>query len=225
MKRIKVLIILFFLTISHSVSALIITEVQIAGDQTDNDYVKIYNEQEVDSHADGWRLRKKSSTGQEYSLRVFPKDTIIPSGHYLIWANSKNGFPEQIGASLSSTGTLSSDNSIALIDSNGIIVSSVAWGQGREQFQEGLKHLPNPEPNQQIIRRETEGVYQMTQSNIDDFHLTEVTFASTELDFIPSVPLRRRAQSMTGLILAAIIVSLCVGKLFTLYYQDNYKIS
>ena len=189
MKRIKVLIILFFLTISHSVSALIITEVQIAGDQTDNDYVKIYNEQEVDSHADGWRLRKKSSTGQEYSLRVFPKNTIIPSGDYLIWANSKNGFPEQIGASLSSTGTLSSDNSIALIDSNGIIVSSVAWGQGREQFQEGLKHLPNPEPNQQIIRRETEGVYQMTQSNIDDFHLTEVTFASTELDFIPSVPL------------------------------------
>lgn len=225
MKRIKALTILLFLIIGHSASALIITEVQIAGDQTDNDYVKIYNEQEVDSHADGWRLRKKSSTGQEYSLRVFPKNTIIPSGDYLVWANSKNGFAEQIGADLSSTGALSSDNSIALIDPEGVIVSSVAWGQGREQFQEGLNHLQNPSPNQQIIRKETEGVYQMTQSNIDDFYLTEISLSSAELDFIPSVPLRRRPQSMTGLILAAIIVSLCAGKLFTLYYQDNYKIS
>ncbi len=210
----------------NSASAdLIITDIQIAGDQTDNDYVKIYNEGEQEVVVSGFRLRKKSSSGQEYSIRVFPKDTNIPAKDYLIWANSRNEFAEKIGAHLTSTSTLSKNNSVALVSPDGQIISAVAWGEGSSQFIEGTVSLPNPESNQQIMRKLIDEIYQSTQSNIDDFYLTGSATSLVEMSHPPSIPLRRKAQSPLGLILAAIIVSLSAGKLFTFYYQDNFKIS
>lgn len=219
MRRLE--IILALLLIAEPVSAVIITEVQIAGDQADHDYVKIYNSQAEDLDLSGFRLRKKSSTGREYSLRVFPRGTIIAAHDYLLWANSRSGFAESMEAELESTATLANNNSVALFCPEGEILSALAWGQGSDQFQEGDVLLPNPEPHQQIKRKQFDDVYQATGSNMDDFFLTEMPSVEIEAARQKSVPLRRRPQPIFGLILGAVVVSLFAGKVFSLYYQKD----
>ena len=52
---------------------LLIVEVQIAGEKANNDFIKIYNPTDSDLDISGYKLRKRSSTGGESSIRVFPE--------------------------------------------------------------------------------------------------------------------------------------------------------
>lgn len=220
MKKISFLILTLLLW-AQPASALIIVEVQIAGDQADHDYVKIYNNQDQEIDVSGYRLRKKSISGKDYSLRLFPRETVVPAQSYLTWANSREGFAESIQADLSSTATLAINNSVALIDSSGQVVSAVAWGQGQNQYQEGHSRLPNPEANQLIKRKTVDGVYQVSQSNFDDFYLTELPTPNPVISFEESIPLRRQSAPWLNLILLAVAISLILVKIFNIYYQKK----
>jgi len=202
-----------FFLMAGPASALMITEVQIAGDQTDHDYVVIHNPLNESIDLSGYSLRKKSSTGRSHSLRVFPRGTTISETGYLTWANSRDGFAEKIEAGLASTATLAKNNSVALIDSDGQRLSSLAWGEGSEQFQEGVP-VSNPEPNQQIKRKHDDH-YSDTGSNLDDFYLTDRPHS----DKIPLVEPYRRYQPRTiaGPAIAALLVSLFSVKIFNIY--------
>lgn len=215
------LLVLFLLLVAPSASALMIVEVQIAGDQADHDYVRIYNSLDREIDVTGYRLRKKSSSGKDYSLRLFPKDTFVGPQDYLTWANSREGFAESLGADLSSTATLSANNSVALINAEGEVISALAWGQGHNQYQEGLLRLPSPEPHQQIKRKSVNESYQNSQSNFDDFYLTELPVSEQTLFVEEPMPLRRKKSSWFGLILAAVAVSLFSVKIFNVYYQKK----
>lgn len=222
MKRASLLVLLLLLA-ARPASALIIVEVQIAGDQANHDYVRIYNDLDREIDVSGYRLRKKSSTGKDYSLRLFPKGTLIGPQDYLTWANSQEGFAEKLEADLSSAATLSVNNSIALISPEGEVISALAWGQGNNQYQEGRLRLPNPEPHQQIKRKLVNEKYQDSQSNYDDFYLTERPASAQASSVIEPAPLRRQSSSWFGLILAAVAVSLSSVKIFNVYYQKKLK--
>ena len=85
----------------------------------------------------GWKLRKKSSTGTDSSLREFLKGSAIAPSGYFVWASSVNSFAQSITADASSTGTLAANNSVALFDGSGAQVDAVAWGTGTNQYVEG----------------------------------------------------------------------------------------
>lgn len=218
-----------FVLIANPVSALMITEVQISGDQADHDYVKIYNHGK-DLDVSGFQLKKKSSTGREYSLRVFPKGTFIGEMEYLVWANSTNDFAKSIEANLSSKANLSKDNSIALFDSSGNIISALAWGSGQDQFIEGFVAVDNPEKNQLIKRRKIDDKYQSTQSNKDDFYLAGDNFGTTEFSIENNPllvknhpPFRYSPRSIIELMLAATITSISSIKIIDIYLKNNFK--
>ncbi len=211
-----------FVLVANSASALIITEVQISGDQIDQDYVKIYNPgEELD--VSGFQLKKKSSTGNEYSLRSFPRETFIEKESYLIWANSKNNFNELTGATLSSKATLSENNSIALFDPLGNIVSALAWGEGQNPFIEGSVAVRNPEKNQLIKRRKIDNEYQSTQSNQNDFYLTGENLSGAEFSIKDKPLFRYPSRSIIDLILAATIIGITSVKIISIYLKNNFK--
>ena len=161
-------------TVSSSTSGpahLLIADVQIAGASSSNDLVKIYNPTGASVDLSGWKLHKRSSTGTDYSLKTFPQGIIITPGEYLVWANGSGGFADVIGANVSSTETLSADNSVALIDANGGTVDAVAWGMGTGQYVEGLAFPTSPAAGQMLSRRIVGGVMSDTDSNADDFQL------------------------------------------------------
>ena len=148
-----------------------ISEVQISGASSTNDFVKLYNPTLISIDIGGWKLRKRSQTGADYSLKQFLSGSIVDPGQSFIWANAVGGFSEAIAANVSSTETLSADNSIALIDASGTIVDALAWGIGVGQYGEGLPLSVGPASGQVIVRRSDNGVLVDTANNNNDFIL------------------------------------------------------
>ncbi len=158
-------------TAAAAASHVLIATVQIAGAAASNDFVKLYNPTASAIDMSGWKLHKKSQTGTDYSLKVFPAGSTIAAGQSFTWANSTGGFSDSIGANVSSTETLSADNSVALMDAAGNIVDAVAWGTGTGQYGEGTPYPTSPGANQLLSRRSSDGVLVDTENNTNDFSL------------------------------------------------------
>jgi hypothetical protein len=150
----------------------LISAVQIASASSSaNDFVTLYNPTGSAVDMSGWKLHKKSQTGTDYSIKAFPVGSVISAGQSFTWANSGGGFSEAIGANVSSTETLSADNSVALIDANGDVIDGVAWGTGTGQYGEGLPYPTDPVVGQVLVRQSMSGVMMNTGSNANDFAL------------------------------------------------------
>lgn len=152
-------------------SPLLITDIQIEGETASEDFIKIYNSSKERIDISGFKLRKKTSTGKEYSIRVFPEGSYIEGEGFFIWANSQNDFSKRIGANTESTQTISKDNSIALFNKEGEILDAVCWGENILPFVEGKCFPQNPSKNEILKRKMNEGVYQDTNDNSQDFYL------------------------------------------------------
>lgn len=150
---------------------ILITAVQIAGASSSNDLIKLYNPTSGAIDVSGWKLHKRSATGTDYSIKTFPSDSVLAPGAYFVWANSGGGFSETVNANVSSTETLSADNSIALFDTNGVIVDALAWGTGESQYSEGPPYPTDPIAGQTLVRQSANGAVVDTENNANDFTL------------------------------------------------------
>ncbi len=165
------LIFLFLVPLQVSAAKnLIIVEVQVRGDSPDNSFIKIYNLRENALDISGYRIRKRSSTGGEYSVRVFPKESVIDSHGYFLWANSRDNYHLSLNADVYSTASISQNNSIALVSSDGEVIDALAWGDGENQFVLGNPFPHNPQ-KEEAIRRTKNDNYQNTKDNSQDFYL------------------------------------------------------
>lgn len=161
-------------TTSASVAAapdhhILIAEIVIDGSSSTNDFIKLFNPTPSSVDLGGWRLRKKTSTGSDQSIRVFPDGSAVLPDAYFTWANSAGGFSEAIGADVSSTATLAASNSVALFDASGTIVDAVAWGDGTNQYVDGASFPGNPGAGEVLARREEYGTFVDTDNNANDF--------------------------------------------------------
>ena len=154
---------------STLVDHLVIAAIQIAGASSTDDFIRIFNPTTAAIDIGGWKLRKKTKTGTDYSVRVFPDGSSVPSGGYFIWANGEGGFGASIGADATSTQALSSDNSAALFEPDGALVDAVAWGEGADQYKEGTAYAANPEPGRVLKRRFWGGAVVDSDNNARDF--------------------------------------------------------
>ncbi len=150
-------------------SHLLIVAIGIAGASSTNDFIKLFNPGVAVLDLQGWKLRKKSSTGSDQSVRALSEGDSIGPGGYFVWANSAGGFSEAVGANVSSTATLAASNSVALFDASGTMVDAVAWGDGTDQYVEGLPYPTDPEAGKMLIRRSTDGTFIDTDNNSEDF--------------------------------------------------------
>jgi hypothetical protein len=149
----------------------VISAIEIAGGDASDDFVKIYNPTSNVIDISNWKLRKKSSTGADSSLRELPVGSAVLPGGYFVWASSANGFAQSIHADASSTGTLASNNSVALFDENGAQIDAVAWGTGTDPYVESIPYPDNPTANQVLERKFVNGVVVDTGNNKNDFTL------------------------------------------------------
>ena len=158
-------------SLSIPVDHLVIAAVQIAGAATDDDFVKIYNPTQGAVDVSGWKLRKKSSTGTDSSLREFPAGSTIPVGGYFVMGVQREWVRGSINADVSSTETLAANNSVALFDGSGTQIDGVAWGTGTDQYVEGAAYQDSPLANQVLSRKFTDGIVVDTDDNAADFTL------------------------------------------------------
>lgn len=151
-------------------SHLVIAEIQISGTGgTENDFIKFGNPTSANLDISGWKIRKRTKTGTESSIRVIPEGTSVAAGATILWANSKNNFAANMGAQIISSATISKDNSVAVFDSAGNLVDAVSWGGGAGQFTEGQPYPLSPDDGQILKRKIKNGTWQDTGNNSADF--------------------------------------------------------
>jgi hypothetical protein len=170
MKKLLLIVFLIPWTVSATEN-LIITEIQVKGETANQSYIKIYNPNNYSLDLSGFKLRKKSSTGKEYSIRVFPKETLVKAQEYFVWSNSRDDYHLEMKADVYSTASVSSNNSVALFSPRGELIDALAWGEGENQFVLGKIFPFNPSPKEQIQRKK-DIFYQNTQDNSEDFKLS-----------------------------------------------------
>ena len=161
---------------------LVVTEVQIAGEQSSQDYLRIYNPTLKAINVSGYRLRKRSCQGKDYSVKVFPKGTIIPSKKFLTWANAQNNFAALIQADCSSKATLSANNSVALLDRKGNLIDSVSWGAPQKHFGQGKPFPSNPKARQVLRRKQDDDCFLDSDNDSVDFYLDQDLTSSSIAD-------------------------------------------
>jgi hypothetical protein len=154
---------------SFAAPNLFIEAVQIGGASSTNDLVRIYNPATRSIDISGWKLHKRSQSGTDYSVKQFPAESIVGAGGIFVWANGLGGFSETVHANVSSTETLSADNSVALLDSDGNIIDGVAWGTGTGQYGGGSPYPTSPGVDQMLVRRSVDGVMVDSKNDASDF--------------------------------------------------------
>lgn len=154
---------------------ILIAAVQTTGGpgKTTNDFIKLYNSSDTAADLGGWKLRKRTQSGSESSIKEIPSGTTLPPRSYFIWANSDNGFAASLGAQISSTASISDNNSIALLTKAGVISDALAWGKDLvNPFVEGSPYPTDPAAGQVLIRKTASGQDLVdTDQNSSDFSL------------------------------------------------------
>jgi len=176
---------------TSSLSQILISEIQIeTANSTDYDFIELYNSATNSTDISGFQLKKKSSTGNEYSIRVFPEGSSISAQNYFLWANSDYASFVQISADTTSSQTLAKNNSIVLLDDSDNIIDAVAWGTSTDPFIEGNSFPQNPVGNQSIGRKWSTGTqdYIDTNNNQNDFEIQSPTPKTQNQSPPPSLP-------------------------------------
>lgn len=193
-----------FFALSYPVLAqnnhLVITEVQTAGTNSSDDFIKIYNSSDSDIFLGNYngsylRLVKRTKTSQkDYSIKSWSKDinAKIPAKGYFLWASSKNEtFPDSINADVQTSQTLAKNNGIALrlgLENTGEVIDAVGWGDFQNALFETASFNSNPEAGQIIFRKKNGGVFQDTDNNQNDFTLIPEALTENETIQTEKIP-------------------------------------
>lgn len=178
---------------------LIIIEVQIAGEKTSYDSIKIYNPTDSDIYLGNFnqsyiRLVKRAKTSaKDYTIKSWFRETEakIPAKGSYLWVSNKDGYDLVTGADTSTSQTISENNGIGLrlgSENSGEILDALGWGNFNNLLLEGLSFPENPKPNQKLKRKLIAGVYQDTNNNQEDFYLEPVNSLSTPFPTLLPTP-------------------------------------
>lgn len=138
---------------SPVVNHIVISEVQIIGDNASNDFVELYNPTDNSVDLSGWQIRIKSSTGTDASLVLIGNGISIPAYGFFLWANDEGGYSGTISADISNSNNLSANNSLLLEDASDTPIDKVGWGNSTSPYVEGTAITANPDNNQSIERK------------------------------------------------------------------------
>lgn len=148
---------------------LLITEVQLASaSSTHDEFVKLYNPNDVAIDLTGWYVQKKTKNAADYSTfaktDLFTGRQIASHGYFVIAHPSSSA-----ACDIASDYGISDDNTLALKDPNGDIVDKVGWGAASDC--EG-SCAADPVDGQQIKRTYIQGAFADTDDNAQDFELS-----------------------------------------------------
>jgi len=135
---------------------LVISEVQISGTKSTDDFIELYNPTNQEISLDGYRLVKRTKTGTtDTTLKSFSSADKIPIYGFYLWANS-DYTAILIAPDAATSGSIASDNGIALRhgdENTGEIIDSAAWGAAANAFVEGAVFGTNPPAGKSLERK------------------------------------------------------------------------
>ncbi len=146
-------------------SHIIINEIQVAGENSNDEFVELFNPGDTPIDLERYKLTKKTKTGSTESTLVSTSKfsgLIGAHGYFLI---SHPDYGESIDADLIYSGSsyyISSDNTVLLYNENGDLLDKVGFGAASD-FE--TTSAPNPDGGQSIERTD----FIDTDNNLVDF--------------------------------------------------------
>ena len=158
---------------------ILISEVQLAGIGDDKqEFVELYNPNNIDVDLTDWYLQRKTAGSSEWSTYVsnnlFSNKKISANGYFLI---ARVGYYLDL-ADIFTDNPITNDNSFALKNPNGDISDKLGFGNASEPE---LIATINPLDGQSIGRKLSN---QDTDNNLNDFELQSLTPKSKNVKYI-----------------------------------------
>jgi len=141
--------------VAQTAQHVVISEVQIAGTSTQDEFVELYNPTSAPVNLADWRLARKTSSGTESNLLTsFPAVSIPARGFLLIASAEYDTMAHEMilpDVLYSTSQRLATDNTVILYSDAGVsVVDKVAMGAATDR--EGIA-APNPVTNGSIERK------------------------------------------------------------------------
>ncbi|HPS21562.1 MAG TPA: lamin tail domain-containing protein [Candidatus Paceibacterota bacterium] len=118
-KKISFVFVFFIFVFSFKVAgaSVIINEVQVGGSSATDEFIELYNDSSSDIDLTNWFLKKRTSSGAEYSLVAASRlegKTILAGGYFLVV--NENGYVGNVpaDATWASSNTIANNNQILL---------------------------------------------------------------------------------------------------------------
>ncbi len=134
---------------------IIISEIQIAGVTTSDEFIELYNPDSESKSLSGIRLCRQTSGTGISQIKSFSAGDVVPEKGYYLFAHTDGIFAELADTNTKSS-ALSTDNAVALVrgssctDKSAIILDSVAWGGG-SAFSDETPRVGNPPAGSAIV--------------------------------------------------------------------------
>jgi hypothetical protein len=160
---------------SQTADHIVISEIQIGGTTSTDEFVELFNPTSSSVNVSDWRLSKKTASGSESNLlTTFPDVSISPFTFFLITHLDYDG-TASANANYSTTNSVASNNTVILYSDTGVTVVDKV-GMGTAIDYEGTA-TSSPSNNESIERKysllasEMQGPSQDTDDNSSDFSL------------------------------------------------------
>ena len=146
---------------------LIINEIQVY--PTEKRFIELYNPNDFSVDLTSWSVKKKTSSGKEYSLLAisrFEGKSILPKGYFLL-ANEE-GYSGGVVPNVlwAKSNTFAKNNTIILYDNNANVVDKIGFGLATD-FE--IERALNPDVNQSLARK----LNIDTDNNFSDFEIQD----------------------------------------------------
>lgn len=164
MKKIFLIACAFVLFLPVFVSAdtdhLVISQVQITGANTTDDFIEIYNPTSSDINLKDYRLVKRAKTStSDTSIKAWSSADVIKAHGFYLWAYTDyTSIAVTPDSTTKPSGGLADNNGIALRNgalNTGSIIDSMGWGEAANGFVEGsafANFTSSHNPNQSLER-------------------------------------------------------------------------
>ena len=169
-------------TVIVNPAKLLITEVQTQGADAYQDFIELYNPNNIDIYLNNYRLVKRAETSSsDTTIKSWSGDLVskIAAKSYYLWGSSTDSFwPALISADVWTQQNISSDNGIAIRygpADTGQVIDAVGWGTFNNVLYESSAFPQNPGANQGLGRKLNGENYQDTDNNPNDFQLEPPT--------------------------------------------------
>lgn len=157
------------------VGHVVISEIQIAGETTTDEWVELFNPTGSPINLTGWRLSKKTATGSNSNLlTTFSEDSIIPAHGFFLIAHADYVGAITADAIYSTTSSLAANNSVVLYsDAGSTVVDTLGFGSTATIF-EGTAFSENPLAGQSHARKFDGNNFILdTDDNSADFEISD----------------------------------------------------
>jgi hypothetical protein len=167
--------------VAVAVQKILINEVQLAGQTAADEFVELYNPNNVAVDLAGFALKKKNSSGTESNLVSEGSftGTISALGYFLIAPQANDDGTENYNGLVApdlrysgKTYSVASNNTVLLYNNNNVLLDKVGFGLALDFEAQATQ---NPADNQSMGRKLVAGEYQDTNNNLDDFEINKPT--------------------------------------------------